>query len=351
MRRRSWLELCGALALGACDKPSPETPKPVSSGSSAPVSAPPALSFDLVDALPAFFSYFERYERAPLDERVEGFLSEVVGKHPAVYAANVLGLAGPDPKSALIGRLREWLPGIGARVPAMRAIHARFVEDAKAAVSRFRQVLPSFGWRGTCWLFASIDGMNGGVREVGGESSLVFGVDVIAKPGSSMPLPVLFAHELFHLHHAAQQPDPGEEQRIVDALWFEGLATYASTLIVPGTTDTQALPISHVQKPDAPVLDDPARRVDLAQMPVELRRSLGAELSAALESADRDRYADFFLGRASPRLGERPVRSGYWFGLMVARSLGKTRSLEELAKADMRELRPAIASELSRLIT
>jgi len=187
------------------------------------------------------------------------------------------------------------------------------------------------------------------VREVGGKSSLVFGVDVIAKQGSSMPLPVLFAHELFHLHHAAQQPDPGADQRIVDALWFEGLATYASTLIVAGTTDTQALPLSHVHKPDAPVLDDPARRVDLAQMSVELQRSLGAELSAVLESQDRDRYADFFLGRASARLGERPVRSGYWFGLMVARSLGKTKSLEELAKADMKALRPVIASELLRI--
>jgi hypothetical protein len=346
VRRRSWLELSGALALAGCVSSSSQDTTLVSSASP----APQALPFDLVDALPAFFGFFESFEDGAVEEQIEGFFSEVVAKHPAVYAANVLGLSGPDPRAALTARLRDWLPGVAARVPAMRAVHARFPQDAQAAVTRFRQVLPSFGWRGKCWLFASVDGMNGGVREVGGESSLVFGVDVIVKDASSMPLPVLFAHELFHVHHAAQQPDPGSEQRIVDALWFEGLATYASTLIVPGTTDRQALPLSHVHEPDSPALDNPARRVDLAAMPLELRRSLGAELHAALESQERDRYSDFFLGRASPRLGERPVRSGYWFGLMVARALGKTRGLDELTNADMKELRPLIASELSRLV-
>ncbi len=342
MRRRSWLELCAALPLAACSPPREAT--------NAPAAVEPALPFELEDALPAFFSFYDRFERAPLVERVDAFLREVVAKHPAIYAKEVLGLAGPDATRALRDRLLEWLPTLGIRVPAMREVHARFPQDAARAVARFREVLPSFAWRGKCWLFASVDSMNGAVRDVSGEPCLVFGVDVVVKDGTSMPLPVLFAHELFHLHHAAEQRDPGADQRLVDALWFEGLAGYASTLIVPGTSDAQALPMSHVHRPDAPALDVPERRVDLSRLAPELWRALGAELLAALESQDRERYADFFLGRASPALGERPVRTGYWFGLQLARSLGKHRSLEQLVRADVRALRPVLADELARML-
>ena len=65
-----------------------------------------------------------------------------------------------------------------------------------------------------------------------------------------MPLPVLFAHELFHVHHAAQQSEPTGERLLIDAVWFEGLAGWASTQLVPGTSDRQALPLSHVHAPD-----------------------------------------------------------------------------------------------------
>ena len=85
-------------------------------------------------------------------------------------------------------------------------------------------------------------------------------------------------------------------------------------------------------------------------MPRELQRALGLELIEALHEQDPKRYSDFFLGRASPRLGERPVRSAYWFGLLVARGLAQSRTLAELANADVIALRPTVEAELRRIV-
>ena len=314
----------------------------------APAPAPPPI--EVVDTLPAFFAFWEQAQAAPLDAQVAAFRAQVVAAYPGLYAANVLGLPDADADAVLEARLRAWLPTVPGRLAGMRALQTQFSPDVDAAVARFRAALPDFGWRGKVYLFASVDGMNGAVREVNGDTALVFGADVIARDTGSMPLPVLFAHELFHVYHAHVLPPDPQAQHVYDALWGEGLATYASQVLTPGATDDQVLPMSHRHDPANPALDLPQRRVQLAQVMPALAPSLGAGLHQVLDSKETADYATYFLGRAHPNLGEQPVRSGYWFGLQLARALGHQQDLATLARRPSRELRPALKAELTRLI-
>lgn len=299
--------------------------------------------------MPTFFAFWDRAAGLPLDEQVARFESDVVAAWPALYAPNVLGLRG-DVRAVLRQRIAAWLPTLPPVMDQLRVLHARFANDVDAATSRLATALPDFSWQGACYAFASIDGMNGGVRDVDGKASLVFGLDVVAKNPTAMPLPVLFAHELFHVHHAAVMVSPPVSMCIADALWSEGLATFASTLLVPGTSDGQALPMSHLHDPAQPALDAPERRVALDDVMPALASSLGGELRASLLSEDGDVYSTFFLGRAGSALGRRPVRSGYWFGLAVARRLARDRTLAELSRLSSAELRGKIGLALDDVI-
>jgi hypothetical protein len=265
--------------------------------------------------------------------------------HPAIYDPHVLGVRGADVESALRERLAGWLSKLPPIVPRMRELHAHFERDIDAGVQRFTSVLPSFRWNGTCYLWASVDTMNGGMRDVGPRAALLFGLDVIARDTTAMPPPVLFAHELFHAHHGDVLPATNAKH-VCDALWAEGLATHASQIICAGTTDRQALPPSHLHDPAHPALDIPERRVWLDEVMPKYASELGKELRDVLDSEREEDYAKFFLGRAAPALGERPVRSGYWFGLRVARALAQQQSLDALSRVPVSTLREKIAAAL-----
>lgn len=300
--------------------------------------------------MPTFFAFWEAAKDLSAAEQGRRFRAEVIARYPEVYAPSVLGLRGGDPEALLEQRLSAWLPKLPRLVPRMRELASRFDADVDRAVEHFRSSLPDFRWSGTCFLFASIDGMNGGLREVTGQPALVFGLDVIANDTGTMPLPVLFAHELFHAHQLdAQAPSEGPT-RVADALWGEGLATFASVTLTPGTADRVALPMSHLHDPSRPALDLPERRVFLADVMPAHARTLGGELRAALDAQDEATYATFFLGRAAPKLGERPVRSGYWFGLHVARAIAGRRALADLARLPAARLRGDIGAALDEVI-
>jgi hypothetical protein len=347
MITRRGLLAAGAGLLAACAAPGPAR------RAASATSDGGTLPFPVIDALPDFFRFWERAGAgpdAPLARQVERFRREVVASHRALYARRVLGLPADQPeREALERRLAEWLPRLPVLVPRMRQLHAHLRTDLEMAVARFRQVLGGLAWTGPCYFFASIDSMNGGFRPVDGEAALLFGLDVIAAPHHTMPLRTLLAHELFHGHQTQLLPS-GSHSRISDALWSEGLATYASTVLAPGTTDAEALPASHRHDPAHPQLDNPARRVSLAEAMPAHAADLGRELLACLDSQQPADYAVFFLGRAHPRLGERPVRSAYWFGLQVVRRLAASRSLAELARVDPTTLRADIRSHLEQLI-
>ncbi|MCR9163073.1 MAG: hypothetical protein ACE37F_32895 [Nannocystaceae bacterium] len=325
LHRRSFCS--GFLAACGCaSAPAPAT---------APAPPAPALPFDVVDLMPAFFAFWDAHGPRATD----AFLREVVAEHPEVYAPNVIGY---DDGTALRSRVEAWLPR--AQVETMRSIHADFGPNLRGHARRFVSAFDDFDWDGRVFLMASIDAFNGASRRVGDRAALLFGLDVIARTSPPQDLAVLMHHELFHMYQASGA------RVLADALWVEGLATLASIELNPGTSDDEALPQSHLHDPEDPQLDAPARRVVWSRDMPEHAASMGPGLLAALDSSAQDDYATFFLGRASPKLGRRPVRTGYWYGLQVARLVCAERSVRALAKVPLPQMRPAVRDAMQALV-
>ena len=337
MRRRDVL-LGGVTLLAGCGMPA------AAPLGEAPASKSPRAPFRVVDLMPELFAYSREAEGlAPADARAL-FVRRIIGPHADVFTARVLRLPADKP-DALEQRLDAWLPTVPGLLDGMRRIHDTFVAELEVSTARFLEAFPDFDWSGDLYLIPSLDSFNGAARLVGGKPALLFGLDVIARSQPNARLSVLMHHELFHFYQESTT------DFVASSLWIEGLATQASLALDPRATVDDALPFSHIHRADDPQLDAPSRRVLLSQVMPSRVSTLGPRLLAALRSKADDDYADFFLGRATPRMEGEPVRSGYWFGLELARRIAARASdLRTPAGARPSTLLPDMERELGRLI-
>ena len=137
-------------------------------------------------------------------------------------------------------------------------------------------------------------------------------------------------HELFHVHQANLHPNAPEN--VAESLWEEGLATYVSDALNPGATNDE------LSVPDALIAETTPRIPDLSR-----------RLLAHLDDPEGGPvYKQFFYG-STEKVTEVPPRSGYVIGWRIARELGKTRSLAQLARMSPAESRTEIERALHRL--
>jgi hypothetical protein len=336
MRRRDLLA-GGVALLAGCRGVT------IGSGGEAAAAKKASAPFRVIDLMPELFAYCREAEGlSPADARAL-FVRRMIGPHADVYTPKVLRLPADRP-DALDRRLDAWLPTLPALVAPMRRIHDTFAADLGVSTARFLDAFPDFAWNGDLYLFPSLDSFNGGGRLVGGKAALLFGLDVIAKSQPNAKLSVLMHHELFHFYQDSTT------DFVASSLWIEGLATYASLALDPRATVDDALPFSHLHRADDPQLDAPSRRVLLShEMPARVA-TLGPRLLASLSSTADDDYADFFLGRATPRMDGQPVRSGYWFGLELARRIAGGKDLRTMASVRPSALLGEMERQLERLI-
>jgi hypothetical protein len=203
--------------------------------------------------------------------------------------------------------------------------------DLADAAVQFRKTFPDFVAKRPVALVCSLGAFDGGTRKVEGASMLLFGPDVIAaiRPRGFNLRPFL-EHELFHVHQENLHPDAPEN--VAESLWEEGLATYVSDALNPGATNDE------LSVPSALIAETTPR------LP-ELSRRLLAHLD---DPADGPVYKQFFYGSTEKGL-EVPPRSGYVIGWQIARDLGKSRSLAQLAQMAPAQSRVEIERALHTL--
>ena len=292
----------------------------------------PASTYTVKDLTPTFWRFWDEARAKPEVEQLRLLRERVIAAHPDVYTAEVLTLDTSRPfDEALAKRWPRFLSFAGPHLDTARTLSASLKQDLPRYEARFRKTFPDLAYTGEVYFLASIGAFDGGTREVKGRTALLFGVDVIATIyGEKANLEAFFDHELFHLYHG-QFPDPELEDTLARALWKEGLATYVAWSLNPETPESVlfALPV-----------DMPERA--RASMP-----RLAGELRARLDSKSREDYQSFFLG--NPQREDIPARSGYYVGYVVARELGRTRSLPELARLRGKPLHDAIDGVLRQL--
>ncbi len=288
-----------------------------------PLPGTPEITFE--DHMPRFFAFWDASEGQPPETLRARFEAEVIAPHRELYEAGVLG------EQHLDRTLEPWLSGLADAMPAMRAAHRRFVAEREAAEARFTSACPDFDWHGRVILYPSGAAFVGAARMVDGQPTVLLGLDTAAFEQRELALSL--HHELFHMYQV-----PGG-RNIAEALWVEGLATYASLALSPGHDDGDALPASTLG--GAPVSLEAIVPDRLPELGPALRSVLRAPTDTGTP------YTSFFVRGADVDI---PTRTGFWFGLTLVRRMARGRSLQDLAALDPSTLVDDIEANLDAMI-
>ncbi|MFV3129273.1 hypothetical protein [Niveispirillum sp. KHB5.9] len=277
-----------------------------------------------------FVEFIDATQGLPLDQRVARFKAEVAVEFPAFYL---------PPPNADAERKAKWdtlLANSIEKFPDIRAEYERklraFDGDLARNLARFREMFPGFTPAHSIYLLHSLNRMDGGTREFDGKPYLIFGADMMARvhKGWASETP-FFHHELFHVLH---EPYLGACEAIWCGLWTEGLAVHAAATLNPDATEPELL------------LDFPAGMAGATR--ARQAESFKA-LLAQLDLVDDDIAGELFSTRRAPAGGDLPLRRGYYLGWLVAKEIGRTHDLPNLARMPASQVKPLLRQAVEKL--
>jgi Predicted Zn-dependent protease (DUF2268) len=296
--------------------------------------SPSPATVTVIDATPSFWKFWSASSDKTESERVRLFFDVVVAAHPELFGTGVLNEQGLTDKatsekaeSIVAAYLRNVSPYITRMKSLSETIQRNFGKYARSFTATFPEYAPSTPVYFTVSLFS----FDGATRTVAGKTALLFGIDGIARyHGKDANPKVLFDHELFHQYHYQIAPELTVDQApLWVSLWEEGLATYVSQQMNPGSSEAEVLMSDNLAERSAPML-----------------ATLSRELLSNFGSTDSKEYAAFFFGsNGRPDL---PPRCGYYVGYQIARKLSAGRSLQQLASLRGPELESSIKVILER---
>jgi uncharacterized protein YjaZ len=206
------------------------------------------------------------------------------------------------------------------------------VKLAERAQRRIPQVLAEFkrhlpGFRPATDFYLTISfSFQGKVLDVGGRRVLALGLESFK---SDLQLSITVAHELFHLFHFETFSAKGGLYR---SLWAEGLAVYASAVVVPGYRRSAYLGFDVKKMNRCHEL--------LPRLAADLRRHLGDSRHGRKRlyfgAEDNDTWI--------------PPEAGYYVGLLIAEAVAKRVPLARLARLDKDQVYRLLDAELRKLI-
>jgi hypothetical protein len=299
------------------------------------IAAAPRPPFKVTDVMPTFWKFWDSTVEESTETRVRAFFGTVVAAYPDLFhhgliASGALTDLGSVPEAQ--ARVAKYLQDVSSFIPAMRKITITIRDQFLRYVQEFTTTFSDYAPTTPVYFSVSLFGFSGGLLISGENTGLYFGVDELARIyGSTGNLKVILQHELFHQYHYQIAPEISEDRAAWAFMWEEGLATYVSQRMNPGTTVDQAL-----------VTPDRLWELARPHLPKLARRLLDHA-----DSTNPDDYADLFSSDSTAV--ETPARSGYYVGYRVAERLSRTRSLMQLAHLRGPELKNTVLSALGEL--
>jgi hypothetical protein len=297
--------------------------------------AVPRLPFRVIDAMPTFWKFWDSTLEEPADKRVRAFFDTVVAGYPDLFdhgliASGALTDLASAPEAQ--ARVAQYLQDVSSLIPAMRHITIAIREHFAGYVQEFSTTFADYAPATPVYFTVSLFGFAGGLLVSGENTGLYFGVDELARIHAfTGNLKVILQHELFHQYHYQIAPEISDNRAAWAFMWEEGLATYVSRRMNPGTTADQ-------------VLVTPERLSELAQPHLP---DLARRLLDHANSTNPNDYMDLFSAEQAPP--GIPARSGYFVGYRVAEKLAATRSLVGLVHLRGSELKLAVLGALAEL--
>lgn len=296
----------GGSDIGAIDTPGPAADVPAPG-----VVATLPDGHAVIDVVAAFLEYAERGAGADEAARAALWDELLEARYPAFFAAAIYrGLEGAERESYKASVIAQFWSDIVPNLAALRAVHegaAALVVDGRAA---FEEQFPGFAPDCDYYLTVSFS-FAGKVVELEGRTVFVIGLESFA--ADEPELAITIAHEQFHLYHFATFSAQGGLYR---GVWAEGLATYASAMVVPGYRLSQYLGF-------------PVARMNAIYDQFD---ALVADVLTNMSTSDQA-VKRAYLGVEDNELGI-PPGAGYYIGFYVAEALAEERSLPELARLD-----------------
>jgi len=281
----------------------------------------------VIDMMPGFWRVMDAAPHGTQGEWARRIAEDYLQPNGAVFQAAGLGKITP-------ARIERWLGQVEPLLPAIRRLDDGIDAIWSANMQVFRRAFPAFDSQiSPIYFMPSFFSFDAHLEPHAGVLPLFVGLDgIVHFHGADANLAVLLSHELFHCEHAQRSPSVALEdaERIYKVLWAEGLATYVSERMNPKASRLDVLL-------DAKVLDEQGDAYV---------RTWAKALSDSLDSTAPGDYERFF---SAGYQGPWPARGGYFVGLLIARRLGRTRSLAKLAALPAPQVRTLMAAELARL--
>lgn len=221
--------------------------------------------------------------------------------------------------------IKEFWEKVAPRIAEISRLNAGIEQEITTTLAQFRKAFPAF--KPTTDFYVTISfSFHGKVADLNGKKVFAIGLENY-QPGTP-EIRITIAHEMFHLYHFQFFSASGGLYR---PLWAEGLAVYASSVVVPGHRYSMYLGF-------------PAWKMNRCQ---EMLPELAADIKKHMGEHNRQRERIYF--GAEPNDTKVPPEAGYYVGLLMIESLAKKHSLDELARMDAKEVYKVVGAELDRL--
>ena len=311
--KRCWIFPCLLLCLAWLF--------PLSAAASTPA------DYRVINMIDDFLAYYDAVHEKSDREKSTAWEDMLENKYPqffrdAIYRRKT-GADRDRYKESCIARFwREIAP----EIEAIAALNQGVNDRVHRVVNDFRGHFPGFKPRTDFYITISFS-FRGKAVTVGGKDVLAIGLESFLDSPETQ-LEITLAHELFHLYHFQFFSAGGGLYR---TLWAEGLAVYASAMVVPGHRRSTYLgfPVEKMNR----------CHELLPQLAADLRKNLGR---------NDHRLKRIYFG-AEPNNTRVPPEAGYYVGLLVVEDLARKITLDRLARLPAKEVFSLLEQALTDL--
>ena len=258
---------------------------------------------------------FIRYAKAARDKDAAGrkglWERMLEGQHPDFFAHVIYRKKQGAEREAFKGSvIDQFWSEVEPRLATLEAVDAIAAQRVLAGRAAFVKAFPDFDPQCDFYLTVAFS-FKGKVVDVNGSNVFALGLEGFESTGRELDLTI--AHEQFHLHHFRTFSASGGLYR---GVWTEGLAAYASAVLVPHTKMSEILGL------DGDAITKMAGLFD------ELVADVGNNMDSSDETLKRA-----YLGM-EPNNTWVPPGSGYYIGLILVMKLAGSHDLATMARWD-----------------
>lgn len=293
-----------------------------------PVAAEPG--YRVVNVLADFIDYYEAAKDRDEKQRAALWRTMLETKHQAFFDDAIYRRKkGRERARYKAYCITTFWAQLAPEMEFYRSLSRKLGASVGPMVRSFQEHLPDYKPATDFFLTFSFS-FRGKVVGVGGRDVLALGLEFFQGSGAEaeQQIRITMAHELFHLYHFRFFSGGGGLYR---QLWTEGLATYASAVVVPGLKRSAYLGFSGTKMNRCHDL--------LPRLAADLKKNMG----------DNNRRLRRIYFGAEKNDTQVPPEAGYYVGLLIIEKLAERYRLEELARLDKNSVFKLVASELDRL--